>query len=1144
MLERASSCLEAGGRQLLQGTKRSVRSRRMLHSAFWHHGAGDLSLPIWWASVIPSTPGRTTEHGEPSHCGEKLCTDGVYNGQNDLLLDFLYPAKTMALIKRISSCGWEAWHSRRRRQFARNKVRQYSSRSSSIQEYVSNNFGEITASEEAQEVQELKQTLQTSDALDALQALLQSKGKGRQGLAWRLYGILDESERAPTLRADLLNYLALSEHPVHASRSLQVFDSLLPESRRASSYRAAISGHLKLHMVGRAVRLHDEAADRAVGHRFGTDVLLARTVQDNQWDLAIHVFQTFMRFWDRKGLPGEYPHLWTVVSQLPMLFSNAVSLLQFAKQFRYDFQSTTEKPSVLESFMAGIVPKVIDRAVAAPDLDEAFIRGFFRVLLSLGLSTKDYYENILFKLLSLQQYRNYSHRPKLHLHLYAEYRDEAVVRDSRDGFYPSQNLIMAFMKLMASHYSFKPYPGARTTVSSLTSDWHRFHGHLTRNVLLQLMNSYARAGDAERVHEYFQELRTQEPGPLKNHASLWPLLHVHSRRLEISAVHKQFERISEEFGLKPDIVSWNILLHTYARADDLDGTLKCFDDLVKSGLRPDSWSFGPVLDICARRGDVEAVQGLFAQARSENVLIQNYTVTRAALVLANVNSDDLATAEAAAGAMLKDKRAGTLHGPLTPTWNILLTTYAARSDLESTMRIYRSMQAEKIPLDSLSYSALMKSLIVLRQTDAAYKILRKTMVKNNIRACAHHYALVMAGFISEFQVHRALKAHERMISKRIRPTVSSRMAYLKAKAFAEVDSIRHKLHGNGKRGEIRLVEVEEGLREILAESDPSDYASKQPRQGLHGMPLNQVSPDGYFEFLIMLYGTRGAYKICQELIEVAAAARHDEYGNYEAPLGLLTALMNAHCYANKHEEVDKCWNLARAQVAKLVKLLGSDPVKLPTASGTPPIESAPTVEAPPVESLTGPRTEGKEKIAPNRRDLLARPIRIYMRSILMRNDSRKVPKVQQIISSLIADGYVLDNLTWNEFIQVLARSGHMVDAFTACEAYLMPNFIGWRCTNPWYRRRNVPGYERMDVRPIDVRNKRTLMPRYKTLVIMGAALAHVRRAEGAGRGYDPEDTEGHLLPMLEQLAPKTIRAIETMPVVPDDNLQRKYWHEM
>ena len=185
MLERASSCLESGGRQLLQGTKRSVRSRRMLHSAFWHHGAGDISLPIWWASVIPSTPGRATEHGEPSHCGEKLCTDGIYNGQNDLLLDFLYPAKTMALIKRISSCGWEAWHSRRRRQFARNNVRQYSSRSSSIQEYASNNFGEITASEEAQEVQELKQILQTSDALDALQALLQSKGKSQQGLADR-----------------------------------------------------------------------------------------------------------------------------------------------------------------------------------------------------------------------------------------------------------------------------------------------------------------------------------------------------------------------------------------------------------------------------------------------------------------------------------------------------------------------------------------------------------------------------------------------------------------------------------------------------------------------------------------------------------------------------------------------------------------------------------------------------------------------------------------------------------------------------------------------------------------------------------------------------------------------------------------------
>lgn len=1107
----------------------------MLHSAFWHHGAGDLSLPIWWASVIPSTTGRTTEHRGLGRPGEKQPADGIHAGQNDLLLDFLYPMKTMALIKRISGGGWESLESRRKRQFAGNSIRQYSSRSSTIQEYASHGSDGINASEEAQDVQEVEQILRTSNARSALRALLRSEDKDRQGLALRLYGIMDDSKRAPDLRADLLDYLALSEDPVHASRSLQVFDSLHTESRRASSYRAVISGHLKLHMVGRAVKLHDQAVDHAPGLGFGTDILLARTVQDNQWDLALHVFEAFIRFWDREGLTGEHKGVWSVVSQLPSLFSNAASLLQFAKQFRHNFQSTIEKPSVLEEFIAGMVPRVITRAVNVADPNEVFIQRFFHDLRSLGLLKKDYYEKVLFKLLSMQQYRHYSNRPKLHIQLYAQYRDEAIEKSSHDGFYPSQDLLTALVKLMGRHHSFYTYASAKNsiTMSTLIEDWHRFHGRLTKKMLLLLMNSFARAGDAEKVHGYFAEFQAQEPGPIKNHLYLWPLLYVHSRRLEISIVQKQFERMSEEFGLKPDIVSWNILLHTYARADDMDGTLKCFDDLVKSGSRPDKWSFSPVLDICARRGDVEAIHDLFATA-PENVYIQNHTVTRAALVLAYVNSNDLPAAEAAAGVMLKDKREGILRGSLTPTWNILLTEYAARADLESTMRIYRSMQAENIPLDSLSYSALMRSLIVLRQTDRAYKILRKTMPNNNVRAYAHHYALVMAGFISELQVHRALEVHKRMCDRQIRSTVSSRMAYLKAKALAEVVSIKRKSPGDANTRKARLVEVEEGLREILAESDPSDLAAKQPRQGLHGMPLNQASPDGYFEFLIVLYGTRGAYDVCRELFEAAAVTRQDEHGNYEAPLRLLVALMNAHYYANEHEEIRKCWDLAQKQAAKLVRLRGSSPADLSTVSTTPLSEPTPIVERSLVKPFVTPKTEGIAKIARNRRDLLSRAVRIYMRSILAQKDPRKVSKVQQTISSLIADGYVLDNQTWNEFIQALARSGYMLDAFTACEAYLMPNFPGWRFDKPWYKRQHVPGYERMDTRSADIRNKRSLMPRYKTLVIMAAALAYVRRA------HDSEATKESLLPMLERLAPKTIYAIETMPAIPDDRLQKKY----
>ena len=95
MLERASTCLESGGRQLFRAPKPCLRSRRALPSTLWHHGAGDLTLPTWSAaaSITQNTGGDVDDAAAKKTIGDPRRQDGV-------LLDFLYPEKTLALLRR------------------------------------------------------------------------------------------------------------------------------------------------------------------------------------------------------------------------------------------------------------------------------------------------------------------------------------------------------------------------------------------------------------------------------------------------------------------------------------------------------------------------------------------------------------------------------------------------------------------------------------------------------------------------------------------------------------------------------------------------------------------------------------------------------------------------------------------------------------------------------------------------------------------------------------------------------------------------------------------------------------------------------------------------------------------------------------
>jgi pentatricopeptide repeat-containing protein PET309 len=1087
----------------------------MLQSGVWHHGPNNSSLQVPAATFsISANTSADVDNGAASNppCSGPKTSDGV-------LLDFLYPEKTLALLKNLSTNSHTTAHPRRRplqatRHFA------------TLKQQTLSDGGSMDMDVVEQAKREAARLVERSDAVKELKAILGSPGPEKQEVAWQLYSSIPEDQLAAQdeLRCSLLEFLVRDGEPAEPGRVLQIFSELSPAVRRLSSYRAAVVAYIALRMVGPAIKLLEDIdpSNDFDMLRLGTDAILRRTVSDEQWDLTFRVFRMFRRQTPRlHGKPlymairhgNTLPELWRGVAQLPELLEHFQSFLRYVQEFRHELTASPELKRDLDCFVMSFVPHVMDRVLNTRKPDEYFIWDFFVKLFddlhSLNLPTSACYEYAIKRMLELPRYQKYTNQRKIWLELYRRYRSRYVDTPNAPlDWKPSQNLIR---NLIHQH--------------SLMEGWQRVHEHindlrtfypgrpLRPGLLKHLIQAYASAGDADKVHESIDELQRNYKDEI-NIEILSALPYVYARRADVDGTIKQFNRIHAEYHMIPDIACWNILLLAYLRADDLDGALECFNNCINYGLVPDVMTFGPLLDFCAQRGDIEAFETLFSRAKQMGVQLDADVRARSGYVHAFLNAGDPEGADAIAGGMLNSWNAGTLYGhPLTHTWNLLIQHYALNKDLAGSRRRYKQMVDNNIPLDSWTYGSLMRALIEVKQTNAAYKLLRVTMPEQGIRVHALHYAIVITGFLREGQVEQAIGAYDRMMQRKVPQTESSHAASIRALGAANLQKLEKR---GAKHPNYRLLVVEEALEKMLASSMSQEIAHRQPTQErlINSRNYGAV-PQSYLGLMIGLYNARSAYKICQKLFEKAQASAPD-YEGYTQPLTLTTAMMETHLKAGNHEEVAKFWELARSSATKLTKTF-SQAAEQPVA-------------APEADSLLDPLVQQRfqeSQISKNRRHILVNPTRLFIRSLMAQSDSNAMQEAQRTIINLLVNGFTVDTFTWNEFVQQLALRNQLADAFAICEEYLMPRFPGWRDLYPGYQRKNIEGYQWMEVRPYDVK-RNSVLPRYKTLVLLGKAYGQTKRDEANGIGYDA-DAQMWMREILERDAPMTIRAIETMP---------------
>ena len=1051
MLERVARCLETRGRASVRGKTKQVRSQRHLHSAFWSHGAGDINLPAWWTLLLQTTAATDTESKTRARTSSRKV---IPASLEDIFLDFLYPAQTLALIKRLQRSTSAHHH-------AAQNVQKYTRSFTSIaQEVVTG----VKASDIEDELDETT-TVPAADGANERKTICEIINLEHPGLRydelWQKYQDLVEKSQSllPQDLIKMLRCLVNSSRSVDLERALALFEGTPAEMRRAIHYSYAITAALGLSDLDTAVSVHRDALSRT-NRPVGVTAILGFAVNHEVWALAI---ETWVRLWHNRLSYYTLPDLWAAVDALPLddLIQKASAAIDFANATTKNAESTGAEAA------RDFASELTRHAFTPRGVDFDIHKHAELVNKAKTLDTADYsLGSLAFEQLLSVDKQEFGHRA---LHLYRSLR-------LNSGWSPAkQNLETITQRLIKAR--------SPSGLMMLYDDWKMYFANMPTRYAISAAKIFSYNGHVEATENVLTDFISQHGKP-KRIDLYHCMLRVHSRRVDTAEVVRCFDTLQERFGFEPDVKAWNSLISAFVRADNIAEALNYVDKMRNAGLQADSTTYYMLMSYYARRGDRDAVDGLYQQSKAESVPLTTRMVN--VIVLVNVNDDKLEDAEQ----LVQEATEMDLDEPRTFMWNLLLNAHALRKNLNQVSSLYKRMRELGVPFDNMTYAALMTSMTMTKNPDSARKIMDTVMPRMKLKRTALHYAIVMRGYLGKRQPSKVFRTYRNMLRSGIRPNMSTQNVVLRA--AGSVDKLKSSSEERPEKPE-EYRRAQQTFEQTLANLDPSELAASEPRMFAGPNPLPEAFYSSYFEYLIFLYGSNGAIdkaaELYDRLITSPLPLRGDSKRIEESPpIRLLSALMATHRRTNDDSEMQRCWNLALEKSEQLACKSKAD-------------------------------TFRQGWVLHARRFVINAPLREYITYL---TDHDRIDDLMNTIRNLLHAGYALNSVNWNKYIQALAGSRdptHRNLAFRMCERELIPGWPGWQSF----------GNVAFGMKAKWQKNEKTWVgilklkgPSYVTLVVLTRTYMEAKVREGGGAAK-----------ILEGVAPKTVDTIVNMPRLED-----------
>ncbi|KAI1499327.1 hypothetical protein F5X99DRAFT_390573 [Biscogniauxia marginata] len=1027
MLEKTAASLEpCGFQRVLPGSTKSLRASRQLHTAFWQHGAARIELTSAWQALMHGTTLCNIDSHPDQERNPTLRASAF-------LLDFLYPSGAIALMRRLTPNISERpenfrygapfsiitprlFTSTPRRQVEGSKSESVadneeseSQDTTSPQELDSSSklpdessevliseatVGEVTPSPDI-ETDEAPTQLDTGpdgmenlkmddhDRVEALENALGSAKSEDADRVWYLYRGLNEQSQANYL-GPVLVFLSKTGRISDSWKISELFHKLDWSHWNDFLFVAGIAAEINLQNLARALDIFV----KGLGHDTldvsslvdGLDLLLAASLRSPTTDFLTDLWKHYPEMsakLDLEGITSELKH----VASVPGLVQKAISFQIYRAERIRDPETTELDRKALETLQ-----KILVRRALVSCTDDEVIP-----VLEV---TKDpmAFEEFLRSAVS-------NNRRRLATEVYKIYRE-------LPGCIPSRNVLYEVFR--AYNTMDIPTYAKIAGFDLLWGDWHRFHNGPSRRAFQRYLGYYASRGEKEQVYmlwtKYIEATRDDIEYPtLLQDDTFAHLLQVHAVLGEVDETQRIFDDISKKFGIKPSTRLWNILLNAHVKAGDYDGAIQTFDNLTETGTA-DRYSYGTLMQMAGRRGDLGFTVDLYRRARANGILANDAMLS--SLIDAYCQNDHFAEAQ---DVCVRSAEKGIVA---TRMWNKLLYYHALRRDLGSINKLLNLMVEKDIPYNQFTYQQLLLGLSLSRQSQHALRLLAVAIQDDVFRVTPEHFYIVMGALLRTGEPGPVKRLHKLM--KQYGFPSSSGTLFRFAHAIGQWTKLP-------PRQRYRMTATEwlgEALRafyQIYGLGDQTEFSfdpSSQPKRS-RPSDLLKSGPEQYqFGAMVYMFTQFKDFVRSKELIDLYRYVFQERQDHEEIlPVAMLNSVMLADLLDKRYDRVKATWKVLfdTAKVEARSKDYNEDLPHTP-------------------------------KISPKYRYILCGGLRVIQETFLAEENAAGI---QALIKDVLAEGFAIDSKNWNYYVQVLVQLKQYKEAFVTCEKVLMPNWTGW-----------------------------------------------------------------------------------------------------
>ncbi|PIA34790.1 hypothetical protein AQUCO_03700217v1 [Aquilegia coerulea] len=222
-------------------------------------------------------------------------------------------------------------------------------------------------------------------------------------------------------------------------------------------------------------------------------------------------------------------------------------------------------------------------------------------------------------------------------------------------------------------------------ISPLKPDQKMFH---------MMIYMYKKAGNYDKARKTLAKMA--ERGVPQSTVTFNSLMSFETNYKEVSNIYDQMQRA----GLRPDVVSYALLIKAYGKARRIDEALAVFEEMLDAGVRPTRKSYNILLDAFAISGMIEEARTVFKSMRRDKCAPDIFSYTT--MLSAYVNASDMDGAERFFRRLGQDG-----FEPNVVTYGTLIKGYAKVNNLDKMMEKYEEMRLKGIKPNQTIFTTIM-----------------------------------------------------------------------------------------------------------------------------------------------------------------------------------------------------------------------------------------------------------------------------------------------------------------------------------------------------------------------------------------------------------------------------------------------------